>query len=139
VRHASDDELWNWLPEEARSFVPKEKRELFLELVRWNCLFPEEGRTWAEILWREKLPLSEKAQEVIEEAGQAFFQTVLEAFSEEYETLISRLKKRTGRKGRKLFMPLRAALTGRLDGPELELLWKLLPPETKRKRLERYA
>jgi glutamyl-tRNA synthetase len=36
------------------------------------------------------------------------------------------LKERSGRKGRALFMPLRLALTGRTEGPELKSLLPLL-------------
>ena len=36
------------------------------------------------------------------------------------------LKERTGRKGKSLFLPLRMALTGRYDGPELKALLPLL-------------
>jgi len=38
----------------------------------------------------------------------------------------SALKKETGRKGKPLFMPLRLALTGRSDGPELKFLLPLM-------------
>lgn len=38
----------------------------------------------------------------------------------------SALKEKTGRKGRQLFMPLRLALTGRPDGPELRTLLPLV-------------
>jgi glutamyl-tRNA synthetase len=39
---------------------------------------------------------------------------------------IEALKAATGRRGRALFMPLRLALTGRPDGPELRSLMALL-------------
>lgn len=37
--------------------------------------------------------------------------------------------KQTGKRGKALFLPLRAALTGRLSGPELDRVYDLLPPE----------
>ncbi|HHY48223.1 MAG TPA: glutamate--tRNA ligase [Alphaproteobacteria bacterium] len=46
------------------------------------------------------------------------------------------LKARTGRKGRSLFMPLRLALTGRRDGPELK---SLLPLLGRRESLDRLS
>jgi len=49
------------------------------------------------------------------------------------------LKERTGRKGADLFMPLRAALTGQIHGPELAPILKLMPPATARHRLKAHA
>ncbi|MGH6886723.1 MAG: hypothetical protein ACREGK_11700, partial [Geminicoccales bacterium] len=49
--------------------------------------------------------------------------------------LAERLKTRTGRKGRALFMPLRYALTGRHDGPELAALLAAIPQARVRDRL----
>ena len=47
----------------------------------------------------------------------------------------ARLKEVTGRKGRALFHPLRLALTGREDGPELAGLLPLIGPARARVRL----
>jgi glutamyl-tRNA synthetase len=46
------------------------------------------------------------------------------------------VKEATGRKGKELFMPLRRALTGREDGPELKEVLKLLPREKAIARLK---
>ena len=45
----------------------------------------------------------------------------------------------SGRKGAALYMPLRVALTGRTDGPELAPLLKAMPPGKARERLARFA
>ena len=47
----------------------------------------------------------------------------------------SALKAASGRKGRALFHPLRLALTGREDGPELKLLLPLIGREKAEARL----
>ncbi|HET7159564.1 MAG TPA: hypothetical protein VFI62_11235, partial [Burkholderiales bacterium] len=49
--------------------------------------------------------------------------------------LADRLKRSTGRKGKSLFMPLRFALTGRHDGPELAALLAAIPQSLVRDRL----
>jgi glutamyl/glutaminyl-tRNA synthetase len=49
--------------------------------------------------------------------------------------LIETLKQRTGAKGKALFMPLRAALTGETHGPELARVLTLLPADTVCRRL----
>ncbi|MDC0195016.1 glutamate--tRNA ligase, partial [Alphaproteobacteria bacterium] len=51
----------------------------------------------------------------------------LEPYNEDsWDNWISLIKKKTGRKGKELFMPLRKALTGKLKGPELKFLLPLL-------------
>lgn len=141
VQNAPESELWDWLPEQAKALIPEEKRALFLELVRWNCLFPEEALAWAKILFTDDHCVSKKAQQVLSEAGREFFQAALRALdgSESCEAFIAKLKQLTGQKGKKLFMPLRAALTGRTDGPELSLIYQLLDHKAKRKRLLDFA
>jgi nondiscriminating glutamyl-tRNA synthetase len=53
-----------------------------------------------------------------------------------FSQIVAELKKRTGLQGKKLFAPLRAALTGRMEGPELN---KVIPLLGKRVILERLA
>jgi glutamyl-tRNA synthetase len=48
---------------------------------------------------------------------------------------IAALKAATGRKGRALFHPLRLALTGLEDGPELKVLLPLIGREKAARRL----
>ncbi len=52
-----------------------------------------------------------------------------------WQNWTSRVKETTGRKGKELFMPLRLALTGRADGPELKPLLPLIGAERARARL----
>jgi len=52
-----------------------------------------------------------------------------------WDVWIERVKGATGRKGRALFHPLRLALTGREDGPELRVLLPLIGGEKVRARL----
>jgi len=47
----------------------------------------------------------------------------------------SSLKEKSGRKGKALFEPLRLALTGRHDGPDLKSLLPLIGPDAARQRL----
>ncbi|MFH2075484.1 MAG: hypothetical protein ABIJ57_09080, partial [Pseudomonadota bacterium] len=44
---------------------------------------------------------------------------------------------KTGLKGKKLYLPIRAAVTGRLHGPELEQIFKHLSPASLLKRVEK--
>ncbi|PKN32630.1 MAG: hypothetical protein CVU61_17330, partial [Deltaproteobacteria bacterium HGW-Deltaproteobacteria-19] len=53
-----------------------------------------------------------------------------------YGPLIHRIQERTGLKGRKLFLPIRAAVTGQIKGPELEKILVWLGLEAVLKRVE---
>lgn len=52
-----------------------------------------------------------------------------------YKTIVPAVKKSTGEKGKRLFMPIRCALTGLSEGIELEKVMELLGKETVIKRL----
>ena len=57
----------------------------------------------------------------------------------DYAAFAKALAAATGRKGRALHAPVRAALTGRLDGPELAHLFPLLGRDRLAARFDRYA
>jgi len=56
--------------------------------------------------------------------------------SESFAALIRRIGEQTGFRGKKLYLPIRAAVTGRLRGPELDRIFTLLSPTSLRKRVE---
>jgi glutamyl-tRNA synthetase len=75
-------------------------------------------------------------------AGAGFFKAAQDAFAETgaaLTPLAERLKASTGRKGAALYRPLRIALTGRHDGPELAALLAAIPAPLVRKRLAHAA
>jgi len=43
-----------------------------------------------------------------------------------YTFAIERIRKQTGLKGKNLFMPIRAAVTGMMEGPELNRVFEIL-------------
>ncbi|MEZ0118023.1 UNVERIFIED_ORG: nondiscriminating glutamyl-tRNA synthetase [Heyndrickxia coagulans] len=55
----------------------------------------------------------------------------------EIKKAIKAVQKATGQKGKKLFMPIRVAVSGQTHGPELQSLIELLGREKVKKRLER--
>jgi nondiscriminating glutamyl-tRNA synthetase len=65
---------------------------------------------------------------------------VVEAWPEftsgEQTSLLSQLEKKTGRKGKSLYAPLRAAVTGKTKGPELTRTLPLLGKERIMRRLK---
>ena len=139
IEHSNLEQLWAWMGSAAHAQVPLEQREAFVAAIRPNMRFPADAVFWAERLFGTDLTPSEDGQAVITAAGSAFFTQALAAYAEHgtaYRPLIEDLKRRTGAKGKNLFMPLRAALTGETHGPELERILLLLPPDSTRRRLE---
>lgn len=54
-----------------------------------------------------------------------------------YETLMPLLSEKTGLRGKKLFMPLRAAITGQTKGPELDRCFSVLGKSSLQHRLQK--
>jgi glutamyl-tRNA synthetase len=108
------------------------------DIVRHNVLLPADAWPWLDVIAGDAPePLSEDAAR-LDEAGPEFFRAALEAFDAtggDLGALTAHIRARTGRKGAALFMPLRIALTGRHDGPELAPLLRAIPPARVRARL----
>ncbi len=142
VRQSDDATLWQWLDDETRSRIPEERRRDFLDLVRNNWSFPNEAERWAAILFTDRLEPDEEARRVLAQTDRQWFQRALAAARRhptDYRAFLTELKTTTGVKGKKLFQPLRAALTGRLDGPELERIYALLGPDRMQTRLSHWT
>ncbi len=142
VRVADDETLWGWLHKETRALVPKQKQALFIDIVRTNCVFPGQADEWARILFADELMPATGIIDVARQAGEPFFLAAMDAAiaaNGDFNAFMTRLKATSGAKGKALFMPLRAALSGRTDGPELAKLYLALEPSLLRKRLAEYA
>jgi glutamyl-tRNA synthetase len=139
VIHGEAPMLWQWMGEDVHRLVPQIHREAFLEAVRHNVLFPKDAVHWAKILFSDPLKLNNDAQAIINTAGSQFFAQaakLLEAYPHDFSAFVKQLKNTTGVKGKALFLPLRAALTGESDGPEMTHLIPLLSVERARQRLQ---
>ncbi len=145
VRALDDGALWRWLVAdptcgaalEAR--VGPERRAAFVAGVRDNVLRPADALALAELLYAEGDPVPDPgAREALASAPPGLWRTALEeaARAEGFDEFGRGLSARTGLRGRALFLPLRAALTGRCHGPRMQTLWDLLGPERVRQRLE---
>ncbi len=112
-------------------------RGAFMRAVLPNVVLPEDARLWQQIIFGEALSYEEPALRAAEEAGPEFFAAAADAV--QAQPSLSALRGATGRKGAAFFMPLRAALTGRLHGPELAPLLAAMPAERVRARLLQFA
>ncbi|NJN48449.1 MAG: glutamate--tRNA ligase, partial [Candidatus Competibacteraceae bacterium] len=138
VHRAEATELWKWMGQPVHARVPETAQQDFIATVRPNIHFPAEALDWAQRLFGDDLQVSEEAQTVIATAPTGFFENALSAYEKhgaEYKELVDEIKQLSGVKGKALFMPLRAALTGLTHGPELARMLALIPPERVRQRL----
>jgi nondiscriminating glutamyl-tRNA synthetase len=127
---------------EIRSWLAADDPMDFIELVRHNVVLPADAVAWRAVVRGDLPPLGTEEQRVVAAAGPEFFAAAAAAYEQTHgdlKALTAMLKERTGRKGADLFMPLRAALTGQVHGPELAPLLKLMPPEIVKRRLESHA
>jgi len=138
VRRLTPEQAVHWLAAELPADWSAQERLELAGLLRGNLLFPADAVGWLSVLRGELAPLAAEDSTILAEAGPAFFEAALTAYREagaDFEPLVRELKDRTGRKGKALFMPLRIALTGRRDGPELAALLPAIPPALVRARL----
>ncbi len=141
LEQADTDTLWQWCSEypddQQRSIsqrVPDTQRHDFINAVRDNCLFPADVSHWVQVVYDELPPFNEDAAEVIAAAGSEFYQAALNILSPEesepvptdFRAFAGAVGKAAGVKGKQLFMPLRAAISGQTSGPEMARLWPLL-------------
>lgn len=100
----------------------------------------------SEQFFQETIDYSEAAQvvlaeEQVPEVMEAFYNEVdaLENFeASEIKAAIKAVQKATGHKGKKLFMPIRVAVTGETQGPELPLAIELLGKDIVKTRLAQF-
>jgi nondiscriminating glutamyl-tRNA synthetase len=126
-----------WLAPVLPPDLDQTHRDAFMRAVLPNVLLPEDARLWQQIIFGEPLSYEEPALRAAEEAGPDFFAAAASAV--QAQPSLNALRGATGRKGAAFFMPLRAALTGRLHGPELAPLLAAMPAERVRARLLQFA
>lgn len=131
-------ELAAWAGESSLALVPPGSRPAFLAAVRPNVTSPAEVAQWAAILYGppDLEPLPETG------AGPELFSAALAAFDSgatDHKDLAAPVKASVGASGKAFFKPLRMALTGRAEGPDLGALFAAMPRATIRARLARHA
>jgi glutamyl-tRNA synthetase len=140
VHRASDDDVWTWMGADVHARVPERARQAFVAAVRANVWFPADARKWADIVYSDEWTSSAVAREAIRQAPAGVLGEALRLIDQhpgDFKSWSEAVKQATGAKGKLLFQPLRAALTGELDGPEMVKLLPLIGVERARKRIER--
>ncbi|MGH8142656.1 MAG: glutamate--tRNA ligase [Steroidobacteraceae bacterium] len=150
VHALSAQEARAWLAPLLPPAVTAAQVDAFIAAVRPNVLLTEDVRQWHEVVFGDALAFEEPALRAAREAGTEFFTAAAAALggaagagaagsAAAQPDLLSALRSATGRRGAAFFMPLRAALTGRLHGPELAPLLAAMPAERVRARLMHFA
>jgi glutamyl-tRNA synthetase len=127
---AADETLLPWVAGQ----VPAGREAATVAALRRNVLLIEDAVMWCTRLYGALPAPSVAEAAVIAGAGTAFWDALLAAADQGYDALIE-AGKASGAKGKGLFQPLRLALTGTLEGPELRPVSALMEPATLRDRL----
>jgi len=124
--------IWKWLGESLMSSVPEDKQDLFANLMRQNITLPTEAAAWQKVFFADDFTLDKDAIEIISKTPEKFFEVAIEAakdYGSDIKAIINHIKTKLEISGKKLFMPVRVSLTGKVHGPELDNIAKLLGPE----------
>jgi len=138
LRTLADDDLLAYLEGHGVfDAVAPAERPALVALLRANITRAEDARLWVQAFAADPVSPSDAARGELRDAGAAFFQAALDALdaAEDFPALAKAVGAATERKGRRLFMPLRAALSGQTHGPELPRIWDYLGRERVRARL----
>jgi len=138
VTHASDSELSDWLSGRLEQLGDAGRRAAFIAAVRGNLLFPADVEPLIAAVCDTSTALDDDAAREVTAAGAEFFEQALAAWranAPDFKAWVRAVGAATARKGAALYMPLRAALTGRLHGPELAPLVALMGRERVTERL----
>jgi len=129
----------SWLKEDT---INSEWFKQIIELVKDELTVLTGIDSHINIFFDDKYKLSAEAGEILEKDNA---KNVVKTFIEYlkmhddtdnlYSAAIKYVKEKTGVKGRELFMPIRAALTGEVHGPELDKVFAVLGRDAAMKRL----
>ncbi|MBX3708808.1 MAG: glutamate--tRNA ligase [Gammaproteobacteria bacterium] len=130
--------LWRWLGENIQNQVPENLRDTFAETIKTNIEFPYDAAMWAKIFFHENVHIDEPELTILRNAGEQFFVEAEQAIDKhgvDFVNVLTEMKQTLGVQGKKLYMPLRIALTGKMHGPELAHIAELLGKKKIKHRL----
>jgi glutamyl-tRNA synthetase len=142
VHGAAYEDLAEWAGAATVAPVPPQSRGAFFRLVQPNVTRPGDVALWADILFGAGPVYGPAVQAELEATGMDFFEAALRAWdagARELEPLASAISVALGVRGRRLYRPLRLALTGLEHGPEMGPMLALMPVDRARQRLSRFA
>ncbi|MGO9137668.1 MAG: glutamate--tRNA ligase [Syntrophales bacterium] len=115
-----------------------------VEALRDNLVRLTDIGLYLDIFIDDKYSMSDEARAILKKDTAAVVKVLRDELDQKeiserdfYRSLINSVKRRTGLKAKALFLPIRAAITGRTSGPELEKVFAILGKESIVRRLER--
>jgi glutamyl-tRNA synthetase len=133
------DTVHKAIEREVKDLVPKTDLVKFVATVKPNIDFPNQARGWALAIYSDHIHYNDEARQWLTHAGSVFFEAAKKALQQhglDYEQLCEIIKSEAGVKGKALFKPLRSALTGEIQGPELANLVTLMGDKRVSQRLD---
>jgi len=137
VRTLSPAAALEWLGPFLPEDMPPARRASSVAALLPNIVAAREVADWLPVLVGGELQFDSEARAAASAAGAEFFRAMAAAVGEAPD--LNALRKASGLKGAAFYMPLRAALTGRLHGPELAPLLRAMSPQLVRERLASWA
>ena len=104
----------------------------FWEQIKPNLATVDDARDWWDVL---KQPITPKIDDAAFTNQAATLLPAGEWGPDSWDVFANAVKEASGRKGKELFMPLRLALTGMEQGPDMKTVFALLGRERAEKRL----
>jgi nondiscriminating glutamyl-tRNA synthetase len=109
-----------------------------VDVLKDNLVTLADIRDYMDIFVDERYRISEEAKEILIKDNAPIILKALHEVLEEknisyekfYTDLINEVRRKTGLKAKDLYMPIRAAITGRTSGPELEKIFFILGEES---------
>ena len=138
VQALDTENMWRWLGASVSGQVPLAEQDQFIKTIKANIEFPGDALAWAKVFFHDKIEFDETSSTAIREAGEQFFveaETAVLKYGTDIKQVLAEMKQTLGVSGKKLFMPLRAALTGRVDGPEMANIAEMLGQKKMQHRL----
>jgi glutamyl-tRNA synthetase len=142
AHHMPLEESERWLESETPRDIDADRRRAFIAAIRPNVLLPKDVARWRDVVFGAAPALDETQLARVREAGAQFFRAAADAArmsGGKLDVIVEAVKAATGAKGQGLWKPLRLALTGASEGPELAPLLAAMPESTIHDRLSRFA
>ena len=139
IESISIEELSSWLASSLEELPKDVNKDSFVGLIRDNITFPADAVRYLKNLFINPLDSEEEVEDLIKQTGSHFFK-IAEKITEDnwgdWPKTMKLIGEETGAKGKNLFMPIRASITGQLSGPELDQVIEVMGLERVLRRLK---
>ena len=118
-----------------------------IELVKTELPTLSEIGSHIDVFFDDKYEITEEVRKILDNgkahkviiAFNEYLKTAQNNLQELYPAAIKYAKEKTGAKGKELFMPIRAVLTGKVHGPELDKVFAILGKDKALSRLKPFV